>query len=139
LLLVSACALLPLALKILPKAIDKRAKAEAMSSKQARYRKVLAAFIDEIPENKGYRRIPLWFDTPLLCLVVLFIIQTDKQDTTVHSISRPTLHIMNQFIQRVANYVANKVIVKGLANSRSFQKFAVRTNKQHTETVKQGT
>ena len=46
---------------------------------------------------------------------------------------------MNQFIRRVANYVASEVIVKGLANSRTFQKFAVRTNKQYTETVKQGT
>jgi hypothetical protein len=46
-------------LKIPPKPIDKRAKAEAMSSKQARYRKVLAAFIDEIPENKGW-----WYRLP---------------------------------------------------------------------------
>lgn len=45
---------------------------------------------------------------------------------------------MNQFFQRVANYVANEVIVKGLANSRTFQKFAVRTNKQYNETVKEG-
>lgn len=45
---------------------------------------------------------------------------------------------MNQFFQRVANYVANEVIVKGLAESRTFQKFAVRTNKQYTDTMKQG-
>jgi hypothetical protein len=46
---------------------------------------------------------------------------------------------MNQFIQRVANYVANEVIIKGLANSRTFQKFAVRTNKQYEELQKKGT
>jgi hypothetical protein len=46
---------------------------------------------------------------------------------------------MNAFFQRVANYVANEVIIKGLANSRTFQKFAVRTNKQYEDATKQGT
>mmetsp|Transcript_25281 Transcript_25281/g.28285 ORF Transcript_25281/g.28285 Transcript_25281/m.28285 type:complete len:122 (-) Transcript_25281:61-426(-) len=44
-----------------------------------------------------------------------------------------------QFITRVVNYVANEVIIKGLSNSRTFQKFAVRTNKQYEELNKQGT
>jgi len=44
-----------------------------------------------------------------------------------------------QFITRVVNYVANEVIIKGLSNSRTFQKFAVRTNKQYQELNKQGT
>lgn len=44
----------------------------------------------------------------------------------------------NQFFQRVANYVANEIIVKGLANSKSFQRFAVRTNKQYEDVAKQG-
>ena len=44
-----------------------------------------------------------------------------------------------QFIQRVVNYVANEIIVKGLANSRTFQRFAVRTNQQYEELNKQGT
>ena len=44
-----------------------------------------------------------------------------------------------QFISRVVNYVANEVIVKGLANSRTFQKFAVRTNQQYQELNKHGT
>eukprot|EP01083_Nonionella_stella_P224335 798639_1 len=35
---------------------------------------------------------------------------------------------MNQFFQRVANYVANEILIKGLANSRTFQRFAVRTD-----------
>ncbi len=43
----------------------------------------------------------------------------------------------NQFFQRVANYVANEIIVKGLANSRTFQKFAVRTSKQYDDLIKQ--
>eukprot|EP00980_Cylindrotheca_fusiformis_P015821 scaffold4634_cov122-Cylindrotheca_fusiformis.AAC.2 len=43
----------------------------------------------------------------------------------------------NQFFQRVANYVANEVIVKGLANSKTFQRFAVRTNKQYNDVTKQ--
>jgi inosine/xanthosine triphosphate pyrophosphatase family protein len=46
---------------------------------------------------------------------------------------------MNQFVQRLANYVANEVIIKGLANSRTFQRFAVRTNKQYNDFSKQGT
>jgi hypothetical protein len=46
---------------------------------------------------------------------------------------------MNQFVQRLANYVANEVIIKGLANSRTFQRFAVRTNKQYNDLSKQGT
>lgn len=45
---------------------------------------------------------------------------------------------MNQFFQRVANYVANEVIIKGLANSRTFQKFAVRTSKQYEDLQKKG-
>lgn len=44
----------------------------------------------------------------------------------------------NQFFQRVANYVANEIIVKGLANSKSFQRFAIRTNKQYENVAKQG-
>lgn len=44
-----------------------------------------------------------------------------------------------QFIARVVNYVANEIIVKGLANSRTFQKFAVRTNKQYQDLNKHGT
>ena len=43
------------------------------------------------------------------------------------------------FITRVVNYVANEIIVKGLSNSRTFQKFAVRTNKQYEELNKHGT
>jgi hypothetical protein len=43
------------------------------------------------------------------------------------------------FISRVVNYVANEIIVKGLSNSRTFQKFAVRTNKQYEELNKHGT
>jgi hypothetical protein len=44
-----------------------------------------------------------------------------------------------QFIARVVNYVANEIIVKGLANSKTFQKFAVRTNQQYQELNKHGT
>jgi hypothetical protein len=36
---------------------------------------------------------------------------------------------MNQFIQRIVNHVANEIIIKGLANSRTFQRFAVRADK----------
>jgi hypothetical protein len=35
---------------------------------------------------------------------------------------------MNQFVQRIVNYVANEIFIKGLANSKTFQKFAVRTD-----------
>jgi len=45
---------------------------------------------------------------------------------------------MNQFFQRVANYVANEIIIKGLANSRTFQRFAVRTSKKYEDFTKQG-
>jgi hypothetical protein len=43
---------------------------------------------------------------------------------------------MNQFVQRLANWLANEVIVKGLAESRTFQRMALKT---HTtvEDVKQ--
>lgn len=46
---------------------------------------------------------------------------------------------MNQFIQRVANYVANEVIIKGLAHSKTFQRFAVRTDQHLKEVQKMGT
>ena len=45
---------------------------------------------------------------------------------------------MNQFVQRVANYIANEVLIKGLANSKTFQRFAVRTDKHLQEMQKQG-
>ena len=45
---------------------------------------------------------------------------------------------MNQFIQRVANYVANEIIIKGLANSKTFQRFAVRTDSQLRSIKNQG-
>jgi hypothetical protein len=46
---------------------------------------------------------------------------------------------MNQFVQRVANYVANEIIIKGLAHSRTFQKFAVRTDAGLREAHRTGT
>ena len=46
---------------------------------------------------------------------------------------------MNQFIQRVANYVANEVIIKGLAHNKTFQRFAVRTDQQFKDVQKMGT
>lgn len=49
-----------------------------------------------------------------------------------------------QFISRLANYLANEVLIKGLANSKMFQRFAVRTDaslrdahKVSTETLNQ--
>lgn len=43
-----------------------------------------------------------------------------------------------QFIQRLINHVANEIIIKGLANSRTFQRFAVRTDHAYKEYSKQG-
>lgn len=43
---------------------------------------------------------------------------------------------MNKFIQDVVRYVANELITNGLANSRTFQRFAVTTNKIYEERVK---
>ncbi|XP_051113855.1 uncharacterized protein LOC127239653 [Andrographis paniculata] len=37
------------------------------------------------------------------------------------------------FIHRVISYVANELIVNGLANSPKFQRFAVRTSKKMEE------
>ena len=45
---------------------------------------------------------------------------------------------MNQFVQRVANYVANEIIIKGLAHSKTFQKFAVRTDAQLKQMQQKG-
>lgn len=42
---------------------------------------------------------------------------------------------MSQFFLRIANYIANELIVKGLANNRSFQRFALRTA-DHVDKVK---
>lgn len=44
-----------------------------------------------------------------------------------------------QFIQRLVNYLANEVLIKGLANSKTFQKFAVRTDASLREVHKAGT
>lgn len=49
---------------------------------------------------------------------------------------------MSQFFFRVANYLANELIVKGLANNKSFQRFALRTSenmkKIQTDGLKNG-
>ena len=45
---------------------------------------------------------------------------------------------MNQFVQRVANYVANEIIIKGLAQNKAFQRFAVRTDSSIREAQKRG-
>eukprot|EP00804_Cyclotella_cryptica_P002158 CCRYP_006574-RA/>CCRYP_006574-RA protein AED:0.07 eAED:0.07 QI:202/1/1/1/1/1/2/472/111 len=42
---------------------------------------------------------------------------------------------MNQFVQRVANYIANEIFIKGLANSKTFQRFAVHTDR-HIQKIK---
>ena len=44
----------------------------------------------------------------------------------------------NQFFHRVINYVANEIIVKGLANSKTFQRVAVRTDHHMREFQKTG-
>ncbi|KAL7533938.1 hypothetical protein ACHAXR_005537 [Thalassiosira sp. AJA248-18] len=45
---------------------------------------------------------------------------------------------MNQFIQRVANYIANEVFIKGLAESKTFQRFAVHTDRHVQKVKKEG-
>lgn len=40
------------------------------------------------------------------------------------------------FFQRVISYVINEVVVNGLANSRTFQRFAIRSNEYFTELAK---
>jgi len=42
---------------------------------------------------------------------------------------------MNQFINRIASYVANEILIKGLANSKTFQRIAVRTD-SHIQNLK---
>ena len=44
----------------------------------------------------------------------------------------------NPFVQRVANWLAQEVVVKGLAENKAFQRFALRTDhklKEFTEKV----
>ena len=42
---------------------------------------------------------------------------------------------MNQFVQRVVNYIANELFIKGLAESKTFQRFAVHTDR-HIQKIK---
>ena len=42
---------------------------------------------------------------------------------------------MSQFFMRIANYIANELIVKGLSNNRQFQRFALRTA-DHVDKIK---
>jgi hypothetical protein len=46
---------------------------------------------------------------------------------------------MSQFIQRLVNHLANEVLIKGLANSKTFQRFAVRTDSALKDLHKDGT
>jgi hypothetical protein len=50
----------------------------------------------------------------------------------------PTI-TMSQFIQRLATYLTNEVLIQGLANSKTFQRFAVHTNTSITRLKKTGT
>ncbi|KAL7437264.1 hypothetical protein ACHAXH_003414 [Discostella pseudostelligera] len=45
---------------------------------------------------------------------------------------------MNQFVQRVANYIANELFIKGLAESKTFQRFAVHTDRHIQKYKKEG-
>lgn len=45
---------------------------------------------------------------------------------------------MSQFVQRIANYIANEFLIKGLANSKTFQRFAVRTDRHLSEYKQKG-
>lgn len=45
---------------------------------------------------------------------------------------------MNQFVQRVVNYIANELFIKGLAESKTFQRFAVHTDRHITKFKKDG-
>ncbi len=45
---------------------------------------------------------------------------------------------MSQFIQRLVNHLANEVLIKGLANSKTFQRFAVRTDSALKDLHKDG-
>lgn len=42
---------------------------------------------------------------------------------------------MNQFVQRIVNYIANELFIKGLAESKTFQRFAVHTDR-HIQKIK---
>jgi len=42
---------------------------------------------------------------------------------------------LNQLIQRVMHHVVNEVLIKGLANSKTFQRFAVKTD-SHINKIK---
>ena len=42
----------------------------------------------------------------------------------------------NPFIQRVANWLAQEVVVKGLAENKTFQRFALRTDAHVQEFTK---
>ncbi|KAK3274544.1 hypothetical protein CYMTET_17272 [Cymbomonas tetramitiformis] len=42
------------------------------------------------------------------------------------------------FFQKIISYVANQVLVEGLANSRTFQQFAIRSDKAMKELAKKG-
>jgi inosine/xanthosine triphosphate pyrophosphatase family protein len=46
---------------------------------------------------------------------------------------------MSQFVQRLANYLANEILIKGLANSKTFQRFALRTDATIRDVHKTGT
>jgi hypothetical protein len=45
---------------------------------------------------------------------------------------------MSGFFMRIANYIANELIVKGLANNKNFQRFALRTATHVEKLQKEG-
>jgi hypothetical protein len=64
---------------------------------------------------------------------------TSNCSTSQHASTITTNSMSSQFIQKIINHVANEIIIKGLANSRTFQRFVVRTDATYQEYAKQGT
>jgi hypothetical protein len=72
--------------------------------------------------------------------VYILELATDLLVLVFRNITKETKEVINmsQFVQRLANYLANEVLIKGLAHSRTFQRFAVRTDRSLNDLKKNG-
>jgi hypothetical protein len=66
------------------------------------------------------------------------IIKFPKNKHNNHPYYHLINNTMNQFVQRVVNYIANELFIKGLAESKTFQRFAVHTDRHIQKFKKDG-
>lgn len=96
------------------------------------------------PTNSSLLSLPVYNrprDRSFFVVVITILFFTVIRSFIRSCFGKPHLSFynsMSQFIQRLVNHLANEVLIKGLANSKTFQRFAVRTDSALKDLHKDG-